>query len=126
MKANSIRIFSVICLMTIYCFSIGVVTNSFTYSDFKSNQFPSSQEKIVSDFSTNLFLHASQHENSVNNLNNFPAPTFKNHSHENWAIAKVTKHLFDTEFSQYITFFSRNILINCRKSNIIFPFQYFW
>lgn len=126
MKSNSIRVFSVICLMTVYCFSIGVVANSFTYSDFQSKQFSSSQEKIVSDFSTNLFLHASQHENSVNNLNNFPAPTFKNHSHEYWAIAKETEHLFNTEFSQYITSFSRNILINYRKSNIIFPFQYFW
>lgn len=126
MKTKTIRIFSVVCLLTIYCFSIGSITNSFSFSDLQSNQFSDSQEKFATAFSTNLFLHTSQHENSVNSLNNFPAPTFKNHSHEYWALAKATENLFDTEFSLYTTSFSRKTLINHRKSNIIFPFQYFW
>ena len=121
---SSIRILSVVFLTAIYCFTIGVVTKSFAHSDFK-NYPTSSQEKIISDFSIKLFCHTSQSESSVNNLNNLPAPNLKNSFTEFWGIVKATEQLIESEFSQYISN-SRKILINHRKSDIIFPFHYFW
>jgi hypothetical protein len=121
---SSFRILSVVFLTAIYCFAIGVVTKSFAHSDFKD--YPtSSQEKIISDFSTKLFCHTSQSESSVNNINNLPAPSFKNPFNGLWAITKTTEQLFETAFSQY-TNISRNFLIQHRKTDIIFPFHYFW
>lgn len=117
---SSNRILSVVFLIAIYCFAISVITKSFAHSDFQNKQ-TSSQEKIISDFSTKLFCQTSQSESSVNNFNNLPTPNFKN----SFTVVKVTEQLFETEFSQY-TFFSRNILTSYRKSDLIFPFHYFW
>jgi len=121
---DSIRILSVVFLTTIYCFAIGAVTKSFAHSDFHSNS-TTSQEQYFSDFSTKLFCHTSQSESSVNNYNNQPVPSFKNPFKEFWAIAKTIEQFFETAFSQY-TNISRNFLIQHRKTDIIFPFHYFW
>jgi hypothetical protein len=111
-------------LTAIYCFAIGVVANSYAYSD--GQKYPtSSQEKFISDFSAKLFYHSSKSESSANNFNNLPDPKLKNPTAGFWATVKATEKLFETSFSQY-TFFSRKILINSRKSDIIFPFHYFW
>jgi hypothetical protein len=121
---NSIRILGVVFLTAIYCFAIGVVTKSLAHSDFNINS-TTSQEQYFSDFSTKLFCHTSQSESSVNNYINQPVPSFKNPFNGLWAIAKTTEQLFETAFSQY-TNISRNFLIQHRKSDIIFPFHYFW
>lgn len=121
---SSFRILSVVFLTAIYCFAIGVVTKSLAHSDFNNNS-TTSQEQYFSDFSTKLFCHTSQSESSVNNYINQPVPSFKNPLNGLWAIAKITEQLFETAFSQYSNI-SRNFLIQHRKSDIIFPFHYFW
>ena len=121
---SSIKILSIVALTAIYCFAIGVVTKSLTYSDFQSHS-TTPQEQYFSDFSTKLFCQTSQSESSVNNYNNLPVPSFKNPFSGLWAITKTTEQLFKTAFSQY-TNISRNFLIQHRKSDIIFPFHYFW
>jgi len=121
---SSIRILSVVFLTAIYCFAIGVVTKSLAHSDFHSNT-TTSQEQYFSDFSTKLFCHTSQSESSVNNYINQPVPSFKNPFNGLWTITKTTEQLFETAFSQY-TNISRNFLIQHRKTDIIFPFHYFW
>ncbi|MBN2892969.1 MAG: hypothetical protein JXL97_13965 [Bacteroidales bacterium] len=121
---NKIRILSAVVLTAIYCFAVGAVKESLTHSDFQNNS-TTSQEQYFSDFSTKLFCHTSQTESSVSNINNLPAPNFKNSINELWTIAKTTEHLFETAFSQY-TNISRNFLIQYRKTDIIFPFHYFW
>lgn len=121
---NNIRILSIIFLTTTYCFAIGLVTKSLTHSDFQSNS-TSSQYQYFSDFSTKLFCHTSQSENSVNNYNNLPTPSFKYPFNDLWSITKTTEQLFETAFSQY-TNISRNFLIQHWKTDIIFPFHYFW
>lgn len=121
---NNIRILSVVFLTAIYCFAKGVVTKSLAHSDFHSNT-TTSQEQYFSDFSTKLFCHTSQSESSVNNYINQPVPSFKNPFNGLGEISKTTEQLFETAFSQY-TNISRNFLIQHRKTDIIFPFHYFW
>jgi hypothetical protein len=121
---KSSRILSVIFLTTIYCFGLGVVTKSFAHSDFHSDP-TSAEEIIISDYSQKLFCHTSQIESSVNSLNNLPVTSFKFSFVDVSAIAKTTEQVFETEFSQYTTL-SKDNLVNHRKSDIIFPFHYFW
>jgi hypothetical protein len=110
-------------LTAIYCFAIGAVNNPLSHSDFSNST--SYQEKAISDFSANLLYPTSQSESSVNNYNNLPAPSFKNSNNRLSAISNTSEQLFETAFSQY-TNISRNFLIHNRKTDILFPFHYFW
>jgi len=121
---NNFRFVSIVFLTAIYCFAIGVVTKKLTYSDFYDNS-ATSQEKIFSDTSTIFFCHTNQSESLVNNYNNLFSLNFKNSFSSIWVISKITEKIFETAFSQY-TNISRNFLIQHRKTDIIFPFHYFW
>ena len=121
---NHIKILSVIGLTAIYCIAIGAVNTSLIHSDISFNK-SSSQEKVISYLSEKFFLHTSHSESSIKDYNNLPAPNFKNQFSGIWAILKANEQLFGSEFSRY-TIFTRTILINHRKSDIIFPFHYFW
>jgi hypothetical protein len=121
---NKIKKLSVLILAAIYCFAIGFVTKSLNYSDFGNKQ-QASQESSFTVFSSKLFCHTSQSESSVNIFNNLPASSFKNPFSGLWAISNTTEQLFKTAFSQYANI-ARNFLIQHRKTDIIFPFHYFW
>ena len=101
--------------------TIGIGTKSLIHSDIQTTK----QEKYFSTIPTILSPHTSQSESSVNNFNNFPAPGFKNLFDGLWAITKTTEQFYEAVFSQY-TSFSINFLIQHRKTDIIFPFHYFW
>jgi hypothetical protein len=118
---NSIRISSVLLLAAIYCFSIGIGTKSHIFSGLQTTE----QEKYFSAIFTILSPHTPQAESSVNNFNDFQAPGFKNLLGGLWAVIKTTEQFYESVFSQY-TSFSLNVLIHHRKTDIIFPFHYFW
>lgn len=118
------KILSVVFLTAIYCFAIGVVTQSLAHANFKDKS-ASSQEKIISEISSKLFYHTSQTESSLNSFNIFSFKNFKNPFIVFSPLVINTEELFCSEFSQYFSF-SRNILIKYRKSDMIFPFHYFW
>jgi hypothetical protein len=85
----------------------------------------SSKGDLVSGFAAKLFCETSQLESSVNNYTSAPVPNFKNPTNGVWAIFKTTEQLFESTYSQY-TRISRNFLIQHRKTDLIFPFHYFW
>jgi len=121
---SKIRILGVVLLTVIYCFAIGVTvttpisSNSQIYST-------TSQEEYGIDFSTKLFYHISQSEISVENYSNQPTLNFKNPFNTLWVHAETTEQLFESVIAQYISI-AKNLLINYRKSDLIFPFHYFW
>jgi hypothetical protein len=121
---SSVKIICAVLLTVLYCYTSCIFTNSFTKSDFQD--YPVSvQETIISDFSSKLFFHNIQSETSLINTNNFTSVKIKNSITGFWAIIKTTKQLFNIEITQNIIF-SRNILINYKKTELIFPFNYFW
>lgn len=122
MKTN-IRILSIVCLIAVYCLAIGGGTKSYALSNSGQKEV-SSQEQFNICLSTKLFCHTFLFENAVNN-NSLPVPNLKNSFIDVWAITNSLEALFETIFSQYSRF-STNTLINHRKSDIIFPFHYFW
>ncbi len=121
---NSVRIIGVTILTAIYCFAVTAVANPPIISDYE-NQQTTEQEQYLTVISNSLFCHTSQSENSVNSFNNFPLPNFKNLFDKHCSITKSIEQLFESEFAQYDNF-SINFLIQYRKSDIIFPFHYFW
>lgn len=119
-----IRYISLVLLTAVYCYAISVVSGSFSYSDFP-NHTPSLPEQIISDLSEGLLCHTLQTKTSVTNINYFPVPDFKNSLTGFWAIIKTSQQLLNIRFSRRITFWI-DFLINHRKSDIIFPFHYFF
>jgi len=111
-------------LTILYCFTICIIYNLFILNNTQYNSI-SDNAKQFSSISQNLFCHTPQSENTFNNYNNSPTASYKNSLTDIWATLKATEKLFETEFSEYNKSF-RTFLINYRKSDIIFPFNYFW
>jgi len=120
---NRVKILNVVLLTAIYCFAISVV-KPYSYADAQGNS-TNSGEQYFSVLKTELFCHTSQSESSVNILNNLPSSCFKNPFNGIWAISKISEQLFGSTFAQYTTV-SRSLLIHHRKTDMIFPFHYFW
>jgi len=122
-----IRILSVVLLTAIYCYAIGIATATSTQANPQYYSTTSEKEYCL-DFSTKLFYHTSQYESSVDNCNNQPTLNIKNpfgFFNALWAHAKTTEQLFESVITQYINI-AKNLLIRYRKSDLIFPFHYFW
>lgn len=120
---NNIKIVSILCFVAIYCAAIGGSVKSFSPSNFDQKEI-SSQENLEGYISTKLFCHTYLFEKAENNTN-LPVPNLKNSFIDVCGINKNLEAIFETIFSQHSDF-STNTLINHRKSDIIFPFHYFW
>ncbi|MBT33194.1 MAG: hypothetical protein CMO01_26330 [Thalassobius sp.] len=118
------RVFGAIILTTIYCFAVGAVAYSPVNSDLTENT-KAKPTKYSAAVSSKLAFHTAQVENSIDTFFEFSTPTFKKTFDEFWYIANSVEHLFEAEFIQYERF-SLGFLINYRKTDIIFPFHYFW
>ena len=120
---NSARILGVITLIAIYCFAIRTGTNLPTNSGYGHQT--AEQKQYLASISNSLFCHNSPSESSVGNFNDLPVPDLKNRSEEPGSITKPIEQLFKAKFTQYCNL-SINFLIHHRKSDLIFPFDYFW
>ncbi len=119
-----IKIFSVYILAIIYCMAVVLVTQSQVQISHYSK--PSlSNEKSFSDISSKLFSHTPLSDKSLNNKYNLSVPTYFNHFGDYWGMIHLMGGLFDTRYKQYLSF-SKNILVNLRKVQFLFPFHYFW
>lgn len=115
---------SVLLLIAIYCFAIDVGSKSIALYDIQKTQ-TTEQEESISTVSANLLCHTSQTENSFTSLKDFPTPSLKKSVKSLWASTETAEQFFELAFSQY-AFFSTNLLVRYRKTNIIYPFHCFW
>jgi hypothetical protein len=121
---NSFRIFSVFFLLAIYCFAVSIASNLPTDSTLTNHQ-SSEQKQYFASSSANLFYHTEQQaECSINNFERLSFPDFKDYKSSS-LIIKASAQLFKTELLPYYNF-SKTFLIKYRKTDIIFPFHYFW
>lgn len=119
-----IKIFSVYLLAIIYCLAVVFVSQSQVQISYYSK--PSlSNEKSFSDISSKLFSHTPLSDKSLNNKYNLPVPSSHNNFVDYWGMIHQMGGLFDTRYKQYLSF-SKNILVNLRKVQFLFPFHYFW
>lgn len=121
---NKIRILSIVIFTAIYCTAIGLVTKDYTYSNSPNNHY-TTQHNLTSDVSSPLFLHTSIAQSSIASINNPTAPHFGKSNTGHWAIGTSIEQIFSAVFSQYLSYW-RNTLIPYRKSDILYPFHYFW
>jgi hypothetical protein len=120
---NRFRIFSAGFFTVIYCFAVFAVSKSVSPPDF--NKHSDSTEKVISHLSAKLFTHTPYAESSVNSFNNLPAPGFKNSFTEllaGYFHLEIRIKAFYLQYKKY----ANCILSYNRKSDLIFPFHYFW
>jgi hypothetical protein len=121
---GSVRIMGVVFLTAIYCYAMGVVTESYTHPG-NPHQPASPEKKLIAEFSSKQLCHTAQTENDASDTNHLSAPGYKNPLAGFGALAKAKELLLEASFSRYSSF-AMNILIKYRKSDIVFPFHYFW
>jgi hypothetical protein len=114
----------VLLFVTVYCFAIALINLSSSFSENPGSESPE-QEQYVSAISANLFCHTTLSEKGEPNFGHFPGMGFKKSFTEWRTIVRITELLFDAAFVQY-SGFAENFLVQYRKSDLIFPFHYFW
>jgi hypothetical protein len=121
---NALKYSGQILLTAVYCLAISFVARpiSVTHSYTSTS---TEQASYISGISASLFSHTTQSESSAQNLNNLPAPVFKNLFSELWVIVNAAGKLLKSEFLQY-TSFSKNFRTFFSNVDIIFPFHNFW
>lgn len=121
---SSIRLLIIVSLLAVYCFAIGRFNPTHNFYDTSREQ-NSAAENYYSEFSTKYFCHTSQTEYSLSDSNKLPDLRFKNPFAGVVTDNKVSAQLVVAYFKQY-TNASRNFLVQHRKTDVIFPFHYFW
>ena len=107
------------CLNTCFC-SVG----SIHHSAFSKLTDPDTQG-YTSESSTNFFCHISQPGVSANTVGNTNTLALKKPQRGFSACGETIEQLLGNTFCQY-SFYSKNVLIRFRQSDIIFPSHYFW
>lgn len=115
------RVVAIVVLALVYCLEIGSVYNYSTqkFSNHNNN------ENVVYAASVNLLGSSSNAENLVVSFNNTCSIAVKDLFKSFITTVKITQQIFDKEYTQY-TFTSINFQILFRKTDLIFPFNYFW
>jgi len=115
------RVIAIVVLALVYCLEISSVYNHSNkqYSSVSNN------ENVVYAASVNLLGSSSNAENLVVSFNNPCSIAVKDLFKSFITTVKITQQIFDKEYTQY-TFTSINFQILFRKTDLIFPFNYFW
>jgi len=123
---NRLRFLGITSLIAGYC--IAVISVSYSPKSFaldNPNSQTTEQKQYLAGLSKSLFHHTSESEGSVNSFINLPVPNVDNLIEKLWLISLSREQFFEATFTQYCHFFI-NFLIRYRKSDLIFPFHYFW
>lgn len=121
---KNLKIISVFLLVVMGFYTSSLTTKSFQHSDLQD--YPISlQEKVIEDLSSTPLYHSHENQHPTESLAKLPNFQFKNHSNLVGIIVHATEQYFNTELLLNINF-TKNILINYRKTDLIYPFHYFW
>lgn len=115
------RVVSIFVLALVYCFEVSSIYN---HSIQLSNDTQHT-ESVVSSASINLLGNSSNAENLIISFTNSFSTDVKSFFRSYTTRIKTTQQLFAKEFTQY-SFFVTNFQILFRKTDLIFPFNYFW
>ena len=119
-----LRFLSVLFITMVYFSTIGYTQKDQSFSSEFSNPY-SSHKEYKQKLSSKGVEHTSESENFTNYSNNLSSNNVKNTFSEAGINFKSVELFFNRKYLQYVSF-SRNVLINYRKSNLIFPFHYHW
>lgn len=119
-----LRIFGISIIAALYCLA---TVNYYSNSSNSYLTYLSNAEKGIfySEVTSNLFCTTLPSERLENGASKTTEPSYKNIFNQFSAIVATAEKLFANQFIQYQAC-SISFLIRFRKSDIIFPFQYFW
>ncbi|MDX8553971.1 hypothetical protein MK851_10100 [Tenacibaculum sp. 1B UA] len=119
-----LRFLNVLFVTIVYFYAISYIQKNQSFSKvFGSDN--SSHEKYIQKLSPKALYRTSESENLSNYFNNLPTTNAKNSFSGFGITLKSIELFFNRKYLQY-TLLSRSILINHRKSDLIFPFHYHW
>ena len=120
---NGIRITGIVLISLLYCYSIGMV-NGYSTNPISKKVETTNQVFYSSADSVSKFYDISQTKTSVNTFNNLPSP-IKNEFNNIWSVLKYAEQFVFTKITQHLIP-ATDFLILFQKTDIIFPFNYFW
>ncbi len=121
---NAYKFSVVIVIAVLYYFSTYILTVSPIVVNIQNEQ-GSEKGELIEHMFDNVVSNFLMSDNT-NNFSQVVASSLKkNQSVTNFSLNEVIDNSIQSEFLQYI-YFSRNFLINFRKADLIFPFNYFW
>lgn len=118
------KILHIILLTAVYCFAISAAPKLFAAIE-NSTTSAISQEKNILEVSVKLYCPVLSADSIVSSPNNLPVPNIKNHFSDFLAVLQASEHSFLNQLSEN-TIFLRTVLVQYRKLDLLFPFQYFW
>ena len=115
------RAVAIFVFVLIYCLE---VISVYSYSSQNSVSFQN-KESVVSSVSLNLLGSATNSENLFNVINSL-IPVSGKDFFKSYSLKIITKQqVFANQFVQY-SFSTKNFQTLFRKTDLIFPFNYFW
>lgn len=121
---TKIKILATILFSLIYCYTITFTTKSIIEYDLKEC-LNTQEEQYFSTITTNFLAIQYQSENNANTFKNLSYSNLKNTSSPFFVIINIQEQIVKSSIFQYIKL-STNFLIQYRKKDLLFPFQYFW
>jgi hypothetical protein len=121
---NTVRFLAASFLFLSYSLAIGLASFADSGSAF-SNNATAEKEGYFTAISGNLLSPTSQTKTAANHLGDSSASAFEGPLSAHWAANRAAERLIESEFSHYMASM-RGLLIRYRKSDLIFPFHYFW
>ena len=123
---TTLKYISITTLSILYC----IITCLCIGNTFASNTTFSPPNNLItqshqSTFSDTIFYHTAQAENVICISNNIPSASIKYSFKNNADGIKVAAQLFLHTFYQY-SFYSKNEIARLQRTDIIYPFHYFW
>ena len=117
--------FKVLLFIAIYCFGIFVSVKTVPFTSPQNIQQNNKQKEYDTNVSNILHIHIQQSENLLSEITEHESLGFKL-SNTNFEIFLFSNELiFKIKFKQYQNYF-KNLLIQNRKLNLLFPFHNFW
>ena len=120
------KILRVVLLISIYCFGVYIPINISLNTLAQTIELHKEQKVYITHTSKTLNPHTQQLENSFSDFSECAFPSFKLSNDAFCTLSSYpTSLLFRARYKQYKNHL-KTILIRQRKSDLMFPFHYFW
>lgn len=121
-----VKITGLLHLLVLYCFIVSIYNTGLLSAGIASRNHLSTQEGgYFPKTGAHQFDHTNKTENIVNCFSKVLSFSLKNQLNNFVICRKATELFLLNTFSEY-QFYSKNIAYRFPKTDIIFPFHYFW
>jgi hypothetical protein len=121
-----LRIIAFSGISILYCLLFGWKATEMAYSpSVYAESVGTERVSYFSEGSSRLLYHVTRLENAINLLSNIPVTSVKKAFSGFSALEEMVRQISFNKLSRY-NYLSQNLLVGLQKTDIIFPFHYFW